>query len=449
MRSALLVPVGHGDVTVGMLLLEHRQPRSFGSVDQAAMEEVASALAPSIARMVSPNHPIATSNQPAQDGVQRQLAKIFVASQSLEEIFPLFVTILGKLVPIDGAKICWIDPNGHDLRYLWASPGRGNAELESISENCLSIDTRLYFNEQAIGVLTVFRDRGKRFSFQDQTTLDQMGIQISPLVQAGRLYVHARRQTFRHQRISRVEMPPTGSGHLTSLTRALAEQVSDIGQAEWSLAFICGHRPAGQSPVAGSIIHQEEFPEGLMAEMVDLADNCIDEGAPVRRSLHRGAVSAGADPFPAKGHPAQVVRDQSWKCLALPLMYSVEGSIVLLLGRSDAFPWTQEEIYLLEGLVREAANVIESTRQKDAEQLANPRRTVGHLKSFDDELLAEIAHSLRSPISSIKDLSGKMLQGHDGWTDGTYQEFLQIIVKESDRLDRVVSDLLATSDRFP
>ena len=116
MRSALLVPVGHGDVTVGMLLLEHRQPRSFGSVDQAAMEAVASALAPSIARMVSPNHPIATSNQPAQDGVQRQLAKIFVASQSLEEIFPLFVTTLGKLVPIDGAKICWIDPNGHDLR---------------------------------------------------------------------------------------------------------------------------------------------------------------------------------------------------------------------------------------------------------------------------------------------------------------------------------------------
>ena len=122
---------------------------------------------------------------------------------------------------------------------------------------------------------------------------------------------------------------------------------------------------------------------------------------------------------------------------------------MLLLGRSDAFPWTQEEIYLLEGLVREAANVIESTRQKDAEQLANPGRTVGHLKSFDDELLAEIAHSLRSPISSIKDLSGKMLQGHDGWTDGTYEEFLQIIVQESDRLDRVVSDLLATSDRFP
>jgi len=45
---------------------------------------------------------------------------------------------------------------------------------------------------------------------------------------------------------------------------------------------------------------------------------------------------------------------------------------VLVLGRSEAIPWTPEEIGLLEAFVREAANEIESARQKDAGELAKP-----------------------------------------------------------------------------
>lgn len=445
MRSALLVPVAHRGVTVGMVLLEHRLPRAFGTVDQACVEDVVAALSPSMAGLASPNQPIANPRRPAQADVQLALAKVFSASQLLEEIFPPFVATLAKVVRIDRASISWTDPNGHDLNYLWASPCQGNLEPELIPETSLSIDTRLYFKGQTIGVLTIFRDGSKRFSFQEQTILDQVGIQISPVVQTGRLYVHARRQAFQLQRLSRVDMSPMEALSLTSLTRVLVGQMSDIGQADWSAVFTYDHQPLGQSPMAEAIIHQKEMPEGLIEEIADLAAKCLGEGAPVLRSLARGPESAAIVPYPAKGHPAEFSREESWKCLALPLMNSAEKSGVLVLGRSEGLPWTKEEIYLLEAFVGEAANEIESARREDAAQRTKSGRVDGRLKPLQHELLADIAHSLRSPITSIKGVSIDMLQRDIGWTHEMTQEFLQIIVRESDRLDRVVSDLLSTT----
>jgi len=319
MRSALLLQVSHRGVTVGLVLLEHRLPRAFESAGQTSLQEVAAALAPSMARVMFPNQPIGKSNRPPQDNVQRELAKILTSSQSFDEIFPRFVTVLNKAVRVDTASVSWIDPNGNDLRRLWASPCQGNVDPGSIPETGLSIEIPLCFKEWNIGVLTVFRRQGKRFSFQDQTILNQIGVQISPAVQAGRLYLHAKRQAFQLQGLSRVEMPPTDADSLTSLTKLLIGQMSDVGQAQRAAAFMYDQRQAGQSPMAGAIILDEDLPEGLMEELAGLADKCLDEGAAVRQSLYRRTENSNIGHYPAEGQSAGFLSRESWKCVALAL----------------------------------------------------------------------------------------------------------------------------------
>ncbi|MCH7712818.1 MAG: hypothetical protein IIC99_04250 [Chloroflexi bacterium] len=377
-RSAMMVPVTLYGKTLGMVLLEHRSPRAYGAVDQTCLEEVVAALTPSLARLASPNQPGSDPRQPAQDGIQQELARIFGASQSLDEIFPPFVDTVAKVIAIDGACISWIDSEGYDFPDLWASPGHGTFEPESAPatgfSTGISIETRLYFKGEIIGVLTIFRDRGKGFSMQDQATLDELGIQVSPVVQAGRLYVHSRRQAHRLEQLNRLEIAPAPAGSLSSLIETLAGQATSIGQAEWSAAFMYDHQRPGLSPIAGADILGEGSPqdllgdlgEGLMEEIADLAAKCFDEGAPVRRSLIRRRESAALGRYPAKGRSGEVPQVESWRCLAIPLQNSIEKAGVLVLGRGEGIPWTQEEVYLLESFVGEAANEIESARLKDA-----------------------------------------------------------------------------------
>ena len=121
MRSALPVPLPYLESTVGMVLLEHRLPRAFGTADQTCLAEVVAALSPVMAHMGRPNPPALPNGQPNQDLVHQELANIFGSSQSLVEIFPPLVATLAKSIPIDRARISWIDPNGYDFCDLRAS----------------------------------------------------------------------------------------------------------------------------------------------------------------------------------------------------------------------------------------------------------------------------------------------------------------------------------------
>jgi signal transduction histidine kinase len=120
-----------------------------------------------------------------------------------------------------------------------------------------------------------------------------------------------------------------------------------------------------------------------------------------------------------------------------------------VLGRSEAIPWTPEEIGLLEAFVREAANEIESAPQKDAGELAKPGKIAGRLNPVDHELLTDIIQSFRNPIAAIKAVSANMLPSHDGRTPEMCQKLLQTIVDESDRLDRAVLELIAPAEMDP
>jgi two-component system sensor histidine kinase KdpD len=61
------------------------------------------------------------------------------------------------------------------------------------------------------------------------------------------------------------------------------------------------------------------------------------------------------------------------------------------------------------------------------------------------ELLANILHELRAPLASIKGFTTALLQTDVKWDKKTQRDFLQTIDQETDRVNRLIGDLLDMS----
>ncbi|MBM3943495.1 MAG: GAF domain-containing protein [SAR202 cluster bacterium] len=80
-------------------------------------------------------------------------------------------------------------------------------------------------------------------------------------------------------------------------------------------------------------------------------------------------------------------------------------------------------------------------RLQDSHQELHDGAEPGQLER---ELLAELTHSFRNPLTSIKGYSTSLLQPDMVWPPEVQRQFLQTIDQESDKLSQVVEDLLDT-----
>ncbi len=97
--------------------------------------------------------------------------------------------------------------------------------------------------------------------------------------------------------------------------------------------------------------------------------------------------------------------------------------------------YSPEEVQLLKGLAAQASIAVENSRlyqrMKDRDRLA----TLG-------EMAAGLAHEIRNPLGSIKASAQFLAEPAASGAAEPSQEFLDIIVEEVDRLNRVVSSFL-------
>jgi signal transduction histidine kinase len=88
---------------------------------------------------------------------------------------------------------------------------------------------------------------------------------------------------------------------------------------------------------------------------------------------------------------------------------------------------------------QEAATAREEALQRTADQL----RELDRLK---DHFIATVSHELRTPLTSIHGYLGLVLEGDAGELDDDQRKFLSIAVRNTDRLRRLVDDLLLVSE---
>ena len=82
---------------------------------------------------------------------------------------------------------------------------------------------------------------------------------------------------------------------------------------------------------------------------------------------------------------------------------------------------------------------------RDSELGAKEVERLQKVDQIRKELIATVSHELRTPLASIKGYTSTLLQSDVTWEPKLQQEFLTIIDKEADCLDRLISDLLTMS----
>jgi len=109
----------------------------------------------------------------------------------------------------------------------------------------------------------------------------------------------------------------------------------------------------------------------------------------------------------------------------------------------------REEQELFQELASDISYALGSIeRAEEHEQAERKAREVETLKELDrlrNQLIANISHELRTPLASIKGFATTLLQTDVKWSVKEQREFLEAIDQETDRLTRLISDLLDIS----
>lgn len=91
------------------------------------------------------------------------------------------------------------------------------------------------------------------------------------------------------------------------------------------------------------------------------------------------------------------------------------------------------------------AIVRDITERKQAEEKVRELRILKEVDRLRSELVANVSHELRTPLASIKGFVTTLLRSDVKWTEEEQRDYLQTVNRETDRLTRLISDLLDVS----
>ena len=91
-----------------------------------------------------------------------------------------------------------------------------------------------------------------------------------------------------------------------------------------------------------------------------------------------------------------------------------------------------------EVLERKSARWLSSVLTRQAKEIETLRKN----DQLRKDIIATVAHELRTPIASIKGYTSTLLQPDINWEPELQREFLTVIDQQTERLNRLVSDLL-------
>jgi two-component system, OmpR family, sensor histidine kinase KdpD len=139
-----------------------------------------------------------------------------------------------------------------------------------------------------------------------------------------------------------------------------------------------------------------------------------------------------------------VADDPDRRRLTVPLRTSVApvGAVVLVAGGPGHLHLDEQEQRVLNAFANQAALAVERDRQQEERAQARALAETDRLRTA---LLNSVSHDLRTPLASIKASASSLLDPTVEWSPQQRREFLETIDQESDRLTRLVHNLLDMS----
>ncbi|MDQ2785478.1 MAG: DUF4118 domain-containing protein [Chloroflexota bacterium] len=169
-------------------------------------------------------------------------------------------------------------------------------------------------------------------------------------------------------------------------------------------------------------------------EQVAIAAHVLESGiATGVGSTHRTYRPHGPD------RSQSTIQSRARRMRFIPIRAANRSLGVMGVTVARAANYSDHERELLATFTNQAALAIDRTRLIDEATRTAALEEADHLKSA---LLAAVSHDLRTPLASIKASATSLLQEDVHWDATVQREFLVAIDEETDRLTRLVSNLL-------
>ncbi|HUZ00186.1 MAG TPA: DUF4118 domain-containing protein [Thermomicrobiaceae bacterium] len=227
-----------------------------------------------------------------------------------------------------------------------------------------------------------------------------------------------------------------GEAGLDQMLQAIVDRVREVFALETCAVLLQEGGVFRQRATAGQPI------DVVSPNLAGVAAWALDKRQPAGLSRTRVRIRPPGRPgAPAAWNFTQGRRDRD--LFLLPVATTQRPLGVLVVARRPGEPaLDDEQVQLLATFANQAALAIERSLLTEEQNRAEILARSDELKSA---LLSAVSHDLRTPLASIKASATSLLQDGIAWTDEDRRELLTAIDEESDRLNRLVANLLDLS----
>jgi signal transduction histidine kinase/putative methionine-R-sulfoxide reductase with GAF domain len=281
-----------------------------------------------------------------------------------------------------------------------------------------------------IGVMTLSRLGERAFSVHDLDLISSLGNHAAVAIENARLYDDTRQRNRELTALYSVALAAGKTLEMKPLLEETLDQVLKVLEYEGG-AILMADRDNAQL----GLTHYQGVPQWLL----QLIENQLGDTGVVRQAASGGEVVDRVLPVPEARPGVRLT------CVPLLAHRRVLG--VLAIPFIGAEPVEMQEIRLLETLGRQIGVAVENAvlyaeLQERAETLQRAYDELAKIDQLKDELVQNISHELRTPITFIKGYVSLMLEGDMGEINPRQRSSLDIVSNKTEQLIHLVNGIL-------
>jgi len=356
-----------------------------------------------------------------------------------------FVDQVQLLAPVDRVAVVLYDRglSSSRIAFEWRAEEAPHIDPEAVTTTAGRPERRvlnlpLYGGEGRVGAALLHSQAGMNLGRQETQMVYRVSEELAMRLENAEL---SQRLQAREQELAALEEIArimTSAPAIDQVYERFALELQRLVEFDWiHINFV----DAAAGRLVNKYLFGERRPNHYVGAMKPLAgtfsERVLASGQAVIRQWSDDA------PSPVE----QELREYGIKAgITLPLAFN--GQIIATLSLrshlTDAFGSREQEI--LERLVNQIAPAVAAAQLAEQQQAQQAGVSTGEGGSGQSTSRhADLAHTLRSPLTSIKGYTTSLLRTDIAWSEELEREFLETIDREADRLNQAFSDLLDTS----
>lgn len=470
-QSVIVVPLTIGERIIGALSVQSRAEHAYTQQDLDFFTAVASQVAVAVenSRLYERERRRAT-----QAALLNRVAQQTNTILMPEQLLPRLAQVIQQSFGYDSVLLMLVDSKNEQLVLA----GKAGPAVEQLSNDyCQSIhqgimgwvarrgqplltndtsregryynpDPALYsasselafplkISGMVVGVLDIQRKEVNGFDELDVATVETLAEQVSAALQSARLYAETRRRAEEMAALNAIAARLGQSLELQEVLEAAMEEVTRVLDVEAS---------------AISLVNEENGELVLQAQR-GLRYSHLGMRVPLGEGMSGEVIRSGKTSISGdiSQDPRLAVRDfarEETRAMALVPMHS-HGKVVGILSAMSHSPheFTSRDIALLEAIANQVGAMVQNARlfNELREHTADLETAYARLQELDkmkDEMIQNISHEMRTPLTFVKGYVQLILDDQLGELNDMQRSSLEIVMRKAELLTRLIDDII-------